>query len=97
MNKQPHEKYSEEKILEYSKKLKVIGHPLRLKLLIIIKEKSSCVGDLWQCLHTSQPVISQHLAVLKDAGIVTSEVKGNKRIYKVVDTFVEDLIQNLKL
>ncbi|OQY40530.1 MAG: hypothetical protein B6229_01460 [Spirochaetaceae bacterium 4572_7] len=89
--------YDEEKILEYSKKLKVIGHPLRLKLLILIKEKSTCVGDLWQCLHTSQPVISQHLAVLKDAGIVISEVKGNKRIYKVVDTFIDDLIKSFKL
>lgn len=88
---------NESKVLEYSKKLKVVGHPLRMKILILIEGKSSCVGDLWQCLNTSQPVISQHLAILKDAGIVASEVEGNKRIYKVVDRFIANIIQNLEL
>ncbi len=88
---------NEKRVLEYSKKLKVIGHPLRMKILIIIEGRSSCVGDLWQCLDTSQPVISQHLAILKEAGIVQSDVEGNKRIYKVVDEFVRTLIQNLEL
>lgn len=88
---------NEEKVIEYAKKLKVIGHPLRMQILILIEGKSSCVGDLWQCLNTSQPSISQHLAILKDAGIVTSEVSGNKRIYNVVDEFVRDIIQSLNL
>lgn len=88
---------NEEKVLEYSKKLKVIGHPVRLKILILIEGKSSCVGELWQCLNTSQPVISQHLAILKDAGIVSSTVEGNKRIYNVVDTFIRELVKGLDL
>ncbi len=88
---------NEEQVNEYSKKLKVIGHPIRLKILIIIEGKSSCVGDLWQCLNTSQPVISQHLAILKEAKIVDSEVEGNKRIYKIVDSFVRDIVQKLVL
>lgn len=88
---------NEEKVLEYSKKLKVIGHPVRLKILVLIEGKSSCVGELWQCLNTSQPVISQHLAILKDAGIVSSTVEGNKRIYNVVDTFIRDLVKGLDL
>lgn len=88
---------NEEKVIEYAKKLKVIGHPLRMQILILIEGKSSCVGDLWQCLNTSQPSISQHLAILKDAGIVTSEVSGNKRIYNVVDEFVREIIQSLNL
>ncbi|MBN2618478.1 MAG: winged helix-turn-helix transcriptional regulator [Spirochaetales bacterium] len=89
--------FKEENIVEYAKKLKVIGHPLRMKILIIISGKTSCVGDLWQCLDSSQPSISQHLAILKDAGIVTSEVDGNKRIYKIVDKFIENLIKDLSL
>lgn len=88
---------NEEKVNEYAKKLKVIGHPLRMKILIVIEGKSSCVGDLWQCLDSSQPSISQHLAILKEAGIVTSEVDGNKRIYKIVDDFIKGIIQGLKL
>lgn len=88
---------NEEKVNEYAKKLKVIGHPLRMKILIVIEGKSSCVGDLWQCLDSSQPSISQHLAILKEAGIVTSEVDGNKRIYKIVDDFIKGIIQGLQL
>ncbi len=88
---------NEEKVLDYSKKLKVIGHPVRLKILILIEGKSSCVGDLWQCLNASQPVISQHLAILKDAGIVTSEVEGNKRIYQVTDHFVSNIVKGLEI
>ncbi|MGL1894532.1 MAG: metalloregulator ArsR/SmtB family transcription factor [Spirochaetaceae bacterium] len=88
---------NEEKVNDYSKKLKVIGHPLRMKMLIIIEGKSSCVGDLWQCLDSSQPSISQHLAILKDAGIVNSEVQGNKRIYNIVDDFIKGIIQSLEL
>ncbi|QEN03624.1 ArsR family transcriptional regulator [Thiospirochaeta perfilievii] len=88
---------NDELVNEYAKKLKVIGHPLRMKILILIEDKSSCVGDLWQCLNTSQPSISQHLAILKDAGIVTSKVDGNKRIYNIVDDFVKSIIQNINL
>ena len=82
-------------VKKYAEKLKVCGHPLRLKLLCIIEKETTCVTDLWQCLNQSQPVISQHLAVLKDKGIVESEVQGNRRIYSVVDPFVKNIIAQL--
>lgn len=88
---------NEELVNEYAKKLKVIGHPLRMKILILIEGESACVGDLWQCLDTSQPSISQHLAILKDAGIVSSKVDGNKRIYKIIDEFVRGIIQGINI
>ncbi|MFQ3621210.1 MAG: metalloregulator ArsR/SmtB family transcription factor [Spirochaetales bacterium] len=88
---------SDEKIDECSQKLKVCGHPIRLKLLCLIaKEEEPCVSELWTCLHQPQPVISQHLAVLKEKGIVRSFVQGNKRIYKIVDPFVERIIHSLQ-
>ncbi|MEW5817711.1 MAG: ArsR family transcriptional regulator, partial [Spirochaetota bacterium] len=42
----------------------------------------------------SQPVISQHLAVLKEKGIVSSEIQGNKRIYSIVDPFVKKIVSS---
>ncbi len=86
---------TDELIKKYAEKLKVCGHPLRLKLLCMIEKETTCVTDLWQCLNQSQPVISQHLAVLKDKGIVESQVQGNKRIYSVIDPFVKNIIANL--
>lgn len=79
----------------YAERLKVCGHPVRLKILCLIEQHDACVSDLWQCLNQSQPVISQHLAVLKDKGIVISEIKGNKRIYSIVDPFVREIVRGL--
>jgi DNA-binding transcriptional ArsR family regulator len=80
-----------------AQKLKVLGHPVRLKLLCLIqKQDDSCVGELYTCLNQPQPVVSQHLAVLKENGIVKSEIKGNKRIYSIIDPFVVSLMINLE-
>lgn len=87
---------SDEKIEECSQKLKVCGHPIRLKLLCMIaRQEEPCVSELWICLQQPQPVISQHLAVLKEKGIVHSHVQGNKRIYTIVDPFVERIIRSI--
>ena len=76
----------------YARKLKVCGHPLRLKILCLIEKQDACVSDLWQCLEQPQPVISQHLAVLKDKGIVESSTEGNRRIYHISDEFVRNVL-----
>src|SRR6056297_2419110 len=88
---------AQEELLEsYARKLKVLGHPVRLKLLCMIaRQEDPCVSELWVCLNQPQPVVSQHLAVLKDKEIVRSEVKGNKRIYSIVDPFVRDLVNTI--
>jgi len=81
---------------ESAQKLKVCGHPIRLKLLCMIeKQEEPCVSELWVCLKQPQPVVSQHLAVLKDKGIVQSQVQGNKRIYSIVDPFVKSIIRSM--
>lgn len=79
-----------------AQKLKVCGHPVRLRLLCMIaRQEDPCVSELWSCLNQPQPVISQHLAVLKDKGIVKSEVSGNRRIYSIVDPFIEGIVASL--
>ena len=79
-----------------ARKLKVCGHPVRLRLLCMIaRQEDPCVSDLWSCLNQPQPVISQHLAVLKDKGIVKSEVNGNRRIYSIVDPFIRSIVASL--
>jgi DNA-binding transcriptional ArsR family regulator len=88
---------SDEVLAQFAQKLKVCGHPVRLKLLChIAREQDMCVSELWVCVRQPQPVVSQHLAVLKEKGIVKSEVKGNKRIYSIVDPFVRDMVDALE-
>ena len=86
-----------EELLEpYAMKFKAVGHPVRLKILCIIaRQDVPCVGDLWRCLNQPQPVISQHLAILKKTGIVSSEVQKTKRVYSIVDPFIKELITSI--
>ena len=87
----------EAELEDFAQKLKVCGHPIRLKLLCLIsKQQDSCVNELWVCLNQPQPVISQHLGVLKDKGIVRSEVQGNKRIYSIVDPFIRSIVNSIQ-
>ena len=84
------------RIAQLAPTLKVCGHPLRLKILCAIESGDGpCVSELWSCLRQSQPVVSQHLAVLKRRGIVSSRVKGNRRFYAIEDPFIRALVQSL--
>lgn len=86
----------EDVMSDAAQKLKVCGHPVRLKLLCMISKHSEpCVSELWVCLNQPQPVVSQHLAILKDRGIVQSEVQGNRRLYHIVDPFIDRLVQSI--
>jgi len=84
------------KIDELAAMMKACGHPLRLKILCAIEMgEETCVSELWSCLEQSQPVVSQHLAVLKRRGIVTSQVQGNKRVYRISDPFIRSLVTTM--
>jgi ArsR family transcriptional regulator, arsenate/arsenite/antimonite-responsive transcriptional repressor len=80
----------------YASKFKAVGHPVRLKILCLIaRQDVPCVGDLWRCLGQPQPVVSQHLAILKKTGIVSSEVNKTKRVYSIVDPFIKSLVSSI--
>ena len=84
-------------IAEYAQKLKAVGHPIRLKLLCLIAEEDDpCVTDLWRCLQQPQPVISQHLAILKENGIVSAEVQKTRRVYTIVDPFIKGIVAKVR-
>jgi DNA-binding transcriptional ArsR family regulator len=81
---------------EYSRRLKACGHPLRLQILFAIeKGENACVKELWKCLKQVQPVVSQHLAILKEQGIVECKTVRNKRVYSIIDPFIKDIIRLL--
>lgn len=62
--------------------LKALGHPVRLRIVQELKSLDSCCcADMCECFSQSQSTISQHLSVLKDAGIVNFEKNGNKSCF----------------
>lgn len=72
---------------------RVIGHPVRLRILERLVKDPACVKDIWGCLELPQAVVSQHLAVLRAKGIVGCEREGAAVRYFVKDKRVPRVIQ----
>lgn len=61
---------------------KALGHPVRAKLVRLLAGRTSCVyGDLLDALPLAQSTVSQHLKVLKDAGLVRGTITGPRTCY----------------
>jgi DNA-binding transcriptional ArsR family regulator len=76
----------EEDISRASRSLKAMSHPLRLKILCTLGDQEVSVQDIVDAVGTSQSNISQHLAILRDKGILASRKDANKVYYRVGDT-----------
>lgn len=76
----------EEDILRASRSLKAMSHPLRLKILCTLGDQEVSVQEIVDTVGTSQSNISQHLAILRDKGILSSRKDANKVFYRVGDT-----------
>jgi len=68
-----------------SRSLKAMSHPLRLKILCTLGDKEVSVQDIVEQVGTSQSNISQHLAILRDKGILASRKDANRVYYRVGD------------
>ena len=63
--------------------LGALGDPTRRAIFEDLADRPSAVGELAERLPVTRPAVSQHLKVLKDAGLVTSRQDGNRRIYRL--------------
>lgn len=61
---------------------KAIGHPVRIRILRILVRRNACIcGDIVEELPLAQSTVSQHLKVLKDAGLIRGDVDGPRVCY----------------
>ncbi len=60
-----------------------LADPTRREVLERLKSGGRSVGELASGLPVSRPAVSQHLKVLKDAGLVTDEAEGARRVYRI--------------
>ena len=75
-----------------SRSLKAMSHPLRLKILCTLSGEEVSVHDIVENVGTSQSNISQHLAILRDKGILTARKDANRVYYRVSDNRTLQLI-----
>ena len=72
--------------------LKIMGHPIRLKIVAGLCNKECNVKDIWECLGLPQATVSQHLALLKNKGIIEGKREGVKVHYSVVHPLAKKII-----
>ncbi len=76
--------------------LKAAAHPVRLSILRHLMQGAKCVQDVQQIVSTSQPNLSQHLAILRKAGLVGCRSNGSLRCYYLLrPPLVETLLREL--
>lgn len=71
--------------------LDVLADPTRRSIFERLADGPQAVGDLAGHFPVSRPAVSQHLRVLKDAGLVTDRAEGRRRLYAVDPRGIEDL------
>ncbi len=76
--------------------LKVIAHPVRIKILEELVKGVKCVSDFEEFLEISQPNISQHLSLLRNCRVIDYYIDGRLRCYFLVDPIIPDLLELLK-
>jgi len=76
--------------------LKVIAHPVRVKILEELAKGVKCVSDFGELLEINQPNLSQHLRLLRNNGVIDYYIDGRLRCYFLVDPVIPDLLELLK-
>jgi len=81
---------------KFAEIFKALAHPIRLKIVCGLIKKEECnVSIMVEKLGLPQPTVSQHLTILKSAGIIEGYRKGTQICYKVTDETTKKLIKVL--
>jgi ArsR family transcriptional regulator, zinc-responsive transcriptional repressor len=76
-----------------SELLKTLASPVRLALLVTLSGGERCVHELVEALAVSQPLVSQHLRVLRAARLVQAERRGREVVYRLLDEHVAEIVE----
>ncbi|ADU97437.1 ArsR/SmtB family transcription factor [Thermovibrio ammonificans] len=75
---------------------KALGHPTRVKIVEYLADGEKCVKDIWQEIGVPQPTVSQHINILKNAGIISFRKDGVKTCYRVEMPVVIEILKLLE-
>jgi DNA-binding transcriptional ArsR family regulator len=76
-----------------AERFKVLGEPMRIRLLNELRDQSMTVGELRMATGASQQNVSKHLGILHQAGMVGRERSGNQMRYSIADPSVFELCE----
>lgn len=81
----------QEVVQQVAEYFSVLGEPMRLKILNLLRDGEKCVQDLVEATDTSQANVSKHLKVMVQAGILSRRSKGTLAYYSVEDDLIFEL------
>ena len=77
---------------------KALSHPARLAILQTLAVRGSCIcGEIVDVMPLSQATVSQHLKILKNAGLISGEIEGQKSCYCIDSEHIRDLREKFGL
>jgi DNA-binding transcriptional ArsR family regulator len=78
-----------------ARRFRVLGEPMRIRLLDRLRDGEATVGELSEALAASQQNVSKHLAVLSGAGVLGRRKDGNHVYYRIVDEGIFELCEQV--
>lgn len=72
--------------------LRALAAPVRIAIVLQLREAARCVHELVDVLELPQPLVSQHLRILKAAGVVEGERSGREVLYRLVDHHLAEIV-----
>ena len=81
-----------ERVEKLAAQLKALAHPARLQILDVLAQQGECIcGEIVDVLPLAQSTVSQHLKILKNAGLVIGTIDGPKSCYCVDETSLREV------
>jgi ArsR family transcriptional regulator len=85
-----------EQIETAARALKAIAHPLRLRILCMLGDSEICVRNIVDAVGTTQSNISQHLAILREKGVLSTRKDANRVFYRISDPRTLQLVSMMR-
>jgi DNA-binding transcriptional ArsR family regulator len=77
------------------RRFQALGDAQRLAIVESLRDEPRSVGDIAKELPISRPAVSRHLRLLKEAGVVTDQAAGNRRLYALCPGALDDMARYL--
>ena len=82
-------------IMFKAKTFRALSDPIRLKILHFLKDGDKCVCEIIPFLGVPQPIVSRHLKILKDIGLISDKKEGTRRFYSITNLSILNIIDGL--
>jgi DNA-binding transcriptional ArsR family regulator len=74
--------------------LRALTAPIRLAVIDLLADHAYCVHELVDAIGASQPLVSQHLRVLRGAGLVRTRRRGREVVYELTDVHAAHIVRD---